>query len=175
MPKLMITVIMTAIGVSFGAPVEGGKIHKMKIFRHSAFSVSVPLDWDEKSESNDETIILSSKDGKDQLTVSVMFFKPGTNKSEIKKSFERYVQARRQAEREEAKGSLMLTDAPINDKGEYLFTKYGGYEKSSDRRFIALVTTENGKLLTFYVESLGTSDDHTNNLASEIFNSAEIK
>ncbi len=172
--KLIATTLAVTSIVS-GNVAEGGQKQKMKTYGHSAFSVAVPLDWEETPDSNDETIILRSKNGKDQLTISVMYFKPGTKREEVKKSFERYLETRREAERTETKGKAMLTDAKITDKGEYLFTKYGGYEKSSDRRFIALVTAENGKLLTFYVESLRTSDEHTNQLAAEIFNSAEIK
>ena len=171
----LIVVILATLSISFSSYADEGKKVKMKTYRHSVFSVSVPMDWEEKRESNDETVILNSKNGKDQLTISVMHFKPGTKKEDLKKSFERHLVARHQAEKVEAKGKVMLTDAKINDNGDFLYSKYGGYEKSIDRRFIALVTAEKGKLFTFYVESIGTSDEYTNNIAAEIFNSVEVK
>ena len=154
---------------------NAGQKSKMKTYRHADFSVTVPFDWEETKKSNDETVILISKNGKDQITISVMYFKPDIKKEEVKKSFQRYLEARRNAEKTETGGKVVLTDAKVTDNNEYLFTKYGGYEKSRDRRFIALVTAEKGKLLTFYVESLKTSDEHTNTLAAEIFDSVEIK
>lgn len=69
----------------------------------------------------------------------------------------------------------MLTDTNVDDGGDYLFTKYGGHEKAIDRRFIALIPAEKYKLFTFYVESTGSNDSHTNDLAARTFDSIEVR
>lgn len=99
---------------------------------------------------------------------------PQAAKAEQRKAFERYLEIRLDAEKAEAKGNLMLTKPQVREQEHHLFTKFGGYEKGTDRRFIALITMEKGKLLTFYVESLATSDDHVNALASQIFDGIEV-
>ncbi len=104
-----------------------------------------------------------------------MYFKAGVKKDDIKKSFINYLEARRKAELAETNGKVTLTDAKVNDGGDYLFTKYGGYEKAIDRRFIALITAEKLKLFTFYVESTGANDSYVNDLAAKTFDRIEVK
>lgn len=174
MRKLFTTTLFVAGLLSLGIT-EAGQQLKMKTFLHSDFSVSVPADWEETRDSNDETIVLASQNGKDRLTISVMYFKAGVKKDDIKKSFINYLEARRKAELAETNGKVTLTDAKVNDGGDYLFTKYGGYEKAIDRRFIALITAEKLKLFTFYVESTGANDSYVNDLAAKTFDRIEVK
>lgn len=174
MRKFFTSILCVAGLLSIGV-IEAGQQLKMKTFRHSDFSVSVPVDWEVARDSSDETVGLVSKNGRDRLTISVMYFKAGVHNEDIKRSFSNYLEARRKAEIAETNGNVMLTDAKVNDGGDYLFTKYGGYEKAVDRRFIALITAEKLKLFTFYVESTGTNDSHVNELAAKVFDSVGIK
>lgn len=174
MRKFFTTTLFVAGLLSLGVTEAGQKL-KMKTFHHSDFSVSVPIDWEETRDSNDETVVLTSQNGKDRLTISVMYFKAGVKNDDIRKSFGNYLEARRKAEISETNGKITLTEAIVNDGGDYLFTKYGGYEKAIDRRFIALITAEKLKLFTFYVESTGTNDSHVNDLAAKTFDSIEVK
>lgn len=167
---LLSAIIIAALGIF----VQGAIAEKMKTHRHSDFSVNLPRDWKEL-ESDDETVVLGSKNGKDRLTISIMRLKPGLSSKETRAYFEKILNIRLAAEKQVVDKDVMLTKPHIVAKETYIYAKYGGYEKSRDRRFIALLTSEKNKLLTFYVESLKTSDNHINTLAAAIFGTIVVK
>lgn len=166
--------VMAAATAVIGQPTEAKEV-QTKTYRHADFSVRVPFDWEEPTMSTDETVVLESKNKKASMTISVMHIEDGIEKAELKAAFMKFVQTRRNAEKEAATENVFLTEANVVDKGHMLYTKFGGYEKGADRQFIALITAERGKLLTFYIESVETTDGYVNNLAANVFNSIEVK
>jgi len=147
---------------------------KMKHIVKKTFTIDLPSDWKETNESSDETPIYESIDGADQLTVSIMQTKQGLSHEELKETFRQLVETRRKTENELSSGQTKLSDYQIKDDGDSLRTNFVGFEKAYDRRFINLILCEHGKLISFYLESSGTSDERLNSLAKSIFNSIVI-
>lgn len=90
-------------------------------------------------------------------------------------AIERLFRFRRSAEVEVSTDpeGVLHTEEEIVDGGSYLFSKYAGVHGPKERRFVALLTAGNGKMPCFYVESVGTSNEYINSLASGVLWSIE--
>jgi hypothetical protein len=64
---------------------------------------------------------------------------------------------------------VRLTAHQITAGNGFWYSKWGGREEAADRRTGTLVTLENKKLFTLYLESIGTSDQALDALADEVF------
>src|SRR5690606_24724378 len=149
------------------------KDRDMKTYNHMAFNVTVPDDW--QDDSDDRGIVLVSGDGQDTLTVSIMRFADGITKDQAMSTFRDYLEDRRNSEMKKAGDQLKLTDTEIKDEGTYMFSRFGGFDAATNRRFVTLVTAEKGKLLSFHLEtSEENSDEHINDLSWLIFESIEV-
>lgn len=146
----------------------------MKTYSHMAFNVTVPLDWQDETGPEDKTITLASADGQDKLTISIMRFADGITKEQAMTTFQHYLEDCRNREVKNSGGGMKLTDVDVNDQGAYMFTRYGGFDPSNNRRFVTLITAEKGKLLHFQLETTDDSDEYLNELSSTIFESIEV-
>ncbi len=65
--------------------------------------------------------------------------------------FTEFVRLRRASEAEVSDDpkDVLLTPEKIVNGGDYLFSKYAGIHGPADRRFAALITAENSKVLSF--------------------------
>jgi hypothetical protein len=146
-----------------------------RIFTHRDFELLVPKNWSfMEDESKRETVIFRAHDGNAQLTISLMYYERTISKGEVEKMFKRYVDVRRKAETD-LKPSPVLTDYTINTGDGYWYTKYRGHNKSTDQRSATLITTENGKMFTLYVEANRIDHDSLNSLATHIFSNFKVK
>lgn len=139
------------------------------------FELDVPDGWREPDESTDETVIYESPSGAERLTISIFHLTDGLQKSEIFDTIKKIVEMRRDSEKEMSEGKTTLSDYQIIDRGGAIFTNFVGYEKPLDRRLSNLVTAENRKLISFYLESAGTNDQLHNSLTKAVFSSIVIK
>ena len=140
-----------------------------------AFNVTVPDDWQDDSDPIDRAITLASGDGQDKLTINIMRFADGISKDQALTTFQHYLEDCRNNEMKKSGDQLKLTDTEIKDEGTYMFSRFGGFDPATNRRFVTLITAEKGKLLNFHLESSeNSSDDHINDLSSLIFESVEV-
>lgn len=150
----------------------------MKKYTNPDFSFVLPNEWPHRDESDDgaQISILRCPDEPTQLTISLRRYAIDTPWSTVVSAFTEFVRIRRSAETDicESPSDLILTPEEIVNGGEYLYCKYAGIHGPQDRRLAALLTAENGKMLCFYVESTGTSDDYFNEVANAIFESIEV-
>ena len=146
----------------------------MKTYNHMAFNVTVPDDWQDDTAPEDRTITLASEDGQDKLHITLMRFADGITKDQAMTTFQHYLEDRRNAEMKKSGDQMKLTDVDIKDEGNYMFSRYGGVDPATNRRFVTLITAEKGKLLTFQLETTDSSDEHINELSSSIFESVEV-
>jgi hypothetical protein len=146
-----------------------------RVFTHNDFELLVPKNWAfVQEESKRETVIFRAPDRNAQLTISLMYYKPTISKRELEKMFKRYVEVRRKAETD-VKPCPVLTDYTINAGDGYWYTKYAGREKSTDQCSATLITAENGKMFTLYVEGNEIDHDLLNGLATHIFSNFKVK
>jgi hypothetical protein len=146
----------------------------MKTYNHMAFNVTVPPDWQDDTAPEDRNITLVSEDGKDKLFITIMRFADGITKDQAMTTFQHYLEERRNAEMKKSGDQMKLTDVDIKDEGEFMFSRYGGFDAATNRRFVTLITAEKGKLLNFQLETEDTSDEYVNQLSSTIFESVEV-
>ena len=146
----------------------------MKTYSHMAFNVTVPDDWQDDTAPEDRTITLASGDGQDKLFITLMRFADGITKDQAMTTFQHYLEDRRSAEMKKSGDQMKLTDVDIKDEGNYMFSRYGGFDPATNRRFVTLITAEKGKLLSFQLETEDSSDEHINELSSSIFESVEV-
>ncbi len=151
------------------------KDRDMKTYNHMAFSVMLPDDWQDDSDPVERAITLASGDGQDKLTISILRFADGISKDQAMNTFKDYLEECRNKEVKKSGEQLKLTDTDIKDEGQFMFSRYGGFDASTNRRFVTLITAEKGKLLNFHLEtSEDSSDEHINELSSMIFESVEV-
>ncbi|MDV6034740.1 MAG: hypothetical protein F9B45_32540 [Phycisphaera sp. RhM] len=150
----------------------------MKKYSNSDFSFVLPDEWAcrDESDASMQLSVFECPDAASRVTVSLRRYAPETPHSDVAESFSEFVRIRRSAEVDvcDSPDDLVLTPEEIVNGGDYLYCKYAGIHGPQDRRLAALLTAENGKMLCFYVESSGTSDDYFNSLANSIFDSIEV-
>lgn len=146
-----------------------------KVFTHRDFEFLVPENWSFlENESKPETVMFRAPDGNAQLTISLMYYEPRTSKAEVEKTFKRYVEVRRKAETD-VEPSPVLTDYTIHTGDGCWYTKYAGLEKSTDHCSATLITSENGKMITLYVERNGIDHNSLSSLTTDIFSNFKVK
>jgi hypothetical protein len=148
---------------------------KMIHISKAAFEVDLPEGWTELKQSTAETPIFGDSSGKERLTVSLFFMKAGMSTNEVTDTVKKIVEMRRRSEQELSSGKTKLSDYTIINRDGAIFTNFVGYEREQNRRFTTLVTAENNKLISFYLESSAAADKKHNSLADAIFRSIEIK
>lgn len=146
----------------------------MKIYNHMAFNVTVPDDWQDDSDPMDRAITLASEDGQDKLVITIMRFAEGVTKDQALTTFQNYLEDCRSNDMKKLGDQLKLTEVDVKDEGAYMFSRYGGFDPATNRRFVTLLTAEKGKLLRFQLETAEGSDEHINDLSSSIFESVEV-
>lgn len=146
----------------------------MKTYNHMAFNVTVPDDWQDDSDPLDRNITLASGDGQDKLIVTIMRFADGVTKDQAMTTFQHYLEDCRSGEMKKSGDQVKLTDVEVKDEGNYMFSRYGGFDPATNRRFVTLLTAEKGKLLNFQLETSEGSDEYINELSSSIFESIEV-
>lgn len=150
------------------------KDRDMKTYNHMAFNVTVPLDWQDDTAPEDRTITLASGDGQEKLVITIMRFADGITKDQAMTTFQHYLEDCRNGEMKRSGDQMKLTDVEIKDEGNYMFSRYGGFDPATNRRFVTLITAEKGKLLNFKLETSEGSDEDINELSSKIFESIEV-
>ena len=150
----------------------------IKRYANSDFAFVLPGEWPYRDESDATTRItaIENPNAPARLTVSLRRFTPDTPPAVVAQAFTEFVRLRRAAEVEvsEDPEDVLLTEESIVDGGAFLYSKYAGIHGSAERRFAALLTAENGKMLCFYVESNLTSDEYFNSLTNDILDSIEV-
>ena len=150
----------------------------MKRYSNADFAFNLPDQWPYRDESDAtaQVAVFDCPDAPARLTISLRRYAPETPQTLVAEAFTEFVQIRRSAELEvsEDPEDILLTDEEIVDGGGYLFSKYAGVHGPADRRFAALIAAENGKMLCFYVESVGTSSEYLTDLANSIFDSVVV-
>lgn len=146
----------------------------MKIYNHMAFNVTLPDDWQDDTDPMDRAITLASGDGQDKLLITIMRFADGVTKDQAMTTFQNYLEECRNGDMKKSGDQAKLTDVEVKDEGAYMFSRYGGFDPSTNRRFVTLLTAEKGKLLKFQLETAEGSDEYINDLSSSIFESVEV-
>ena len=141
---------------------------------HVAFNL--PVGWTIVTEATASTpASFRSRDGKSQFTVTFQFFDPATPRAEVVKIFERYFDIRYEVERQQVTGSDVIRSFSTKQDQKSIWRTFAGLERNINRRFNGLIAAENGKLITFYIESLGRPGKSHNRLVQAIFGSVVIK
>jgi hypothetical protein len=150
-----------------------GKGCAVKLYKNEYCQFALPEEW--PCIPDPELAIFQSPDQRFRLTISVRPINRGIDNAETGALFSEYVRCRRLSELEVAqKDDVLLTPEQIVDGGGFWYSKYAGIHKSANRRVAALMTIENCKLVTFYVESVGTTDEDFNLLANFVFENANV-
>jgi hypothetical protein len=113
--------------------------------------ITFPSTWRVDSKSEDG-IVVRSANGREQATISVIFFKKAISFDE----FCRVCHHRVEAERKSLKDGFIHPDPPVPSEvngGFRLF--YTGGDKSTNRIFSAYLAQIEAEVLTVYLESLG--------------------
>jgi hypothetical protein len=150
-------------------------MNQQRVVRTSDFELRIPDGWDFLEEECDENqLSLRSANGKAGLTLSIRTYKGDETPKQAGDAFTGFVEIRRSAERETSP-EMDLSDIEINQGDGFWYSKWAGRNASTGKRTATLVTLENKKLYTLFVEALETTDEILADLADEIFNSFEVK
>lgn len=148
---------------------ETSVIPDQKVFRHTDFDFLFPTDWTFlEGESQPDRVVFQSTAENDQLMISIFYFVTSIPVEEAKIAFKRIVEHRRNAEKE-IQPAPNLTDYQIIENDGYIYAKWGSWISSENMRGITLITPENNKVYTLFLESYGTSDEHLNKTAGLVF------
>ena len=137
------------------------------------YNISIPKNWNYKHDS--ERAIFISDDNNCSLTISVFTYNKKLKSGELKDIFENYVNTRIKAEKEATKNDIKLTPIQINSENEFVYTRFNGLEKNTNRFFECLIIAENGKIITAYVESINIDQKKFLILSDKILTSLEVK
>lgn len=153
----------------------GKPVDEAQLFRTADFEFLMPEGWKFlESESQPDRVVFESADGLSRVTLSVMYLHRDLAREEARSTLARIVEHRRIAEAEPPH-RVRLTAHKITDGTDFWYSKWGGRDEAADRRTGTLVTLENKKLFTVYVESTGSSDQALDALANEVFGSFKTK
>ncbi len=111
--------------------------------------ITIPSGWS-KSHSEPERVNLTSKDERQQATISIMALsgKPSFD------DFKLICSHRLEAEKADAPNITLEQDEPFEDAGTFgMF--YSGKEPESGRFFSGYITQKGLEVITIYVESIG--------------------
>lgn len=112
--------------------------------------ILVPAGWT-KSNGGNERINITSPDGQQQATFSIMTF----DVSPTFADFKRICSNRLEAEKAHASDISITQDAPFEDAGTFgMF--FSGKESSTNRLFSGYVTQKGLEVHTIYLESIGS-------------------
>ena len=148
---------------------------EQKVFSTPDFALLVPSGWKLLEDgSSPDRVIFQAGDGSAQLTLSVMAFDPSTPSDSLGESFVRLVEHRRQAELAE-QPAPELTQAELKQGEGYWFAKWFGKIKATDQCSATLVTIENKRFFTLFIERQGIDAQAIGDLAQEIFTDFKAK
>lgn len=146
-----------------------------RLFRTADYEFLMPVGWKFlESESQPDRAAFESSDGRSRVTLSVMPMYREVSGEEARTVFTRIVDLRRQAEAEPTQRMKLAAHQIVDGRG-FWYSKWGGRDESADRRTGTLMTMENEKVFTLYVESIGTSDQSLDALANEVFGGFRAK
>lgn len=112
--------------------------------------ILIPAGWTKRNDGN-ERINITSPDGQQQVTFSIMNF----DISPTFADFKRICSDRLEAEKAQASDISITEDAPFEDAGTFgMF--FSGKESSTNRLFSGYVTQKGLEVHTVYLESIGT-------------------
>jgi hypothetical protein len=111
--------------------------------------IAIPAGWT-KSNDGPERINISSPDGLEQVTISIMSF----DKAPTFADFKRLCLIRLEAEKTDAPDISIKDEPPFDDAGTFGMN-YSGKEASSDRLFSGYVTQRGVEVHIIYVEGVG--------------------
>ncbi|MDO8554571.1 MAG: hypothetical protein Q7S22_07215 [Candidatus Micrarchaeota archaeon] len=159
-----------------GAKSKGVNLGKSTKLSTADYEVCVPLDW-KVFKSNEETgvIILRSSDNTYNMVISPTYYDSTLEQVKIEELFKRSLEVRINAERTSTKNDLVLSDQNVIVNKERIYVKYSGYEKVLLRIFTTFVIAEKGKLIFFYIESIGTNQEIFFNVCDLIVSSINVK
>ncbi len=111
--------------------------------------IAIPTGWT-KSNDGPERINITSADGLEQVTISIMTFDTAPTFAD----FKRLCLIRLEAERTDAPQVSIKDEAPFEYAGTFGMT-FGGEEASSNRLFSGYVTQKGAEVHTIYLEGVG--------------------
>jgi len=154
---------------------EESGMEDRRVFSTADFAILLPERWEFlETQSSPDRVNFRSEKGDAQLTISIMWFDPNTTQEKLDESFPRLVEIRRAAELD-IEPLPELTDFETVHADGYWYTKYAGKTPEYDRCTATLITIENHKLFTIYLERQGIDPEALNALASDIFSNFQVK
>ena len=147
-----------------------------KVFSTADFAFRMPEHWSFlESKSTPEQVVFQAQDSGAQLMISIMKFDQTASAKEATEAFSRVVEHRREAEQNQAPPPDELT--PIDSKqGEALsYARWYGKVKETDQCSATLVTLENNKLFTLFIERQGIDPQAIADLSQELFANFKVK
>jgi len=137
----------------------------IKDYKHDYFTVKIPKHWIRSNESDSLCEILKSPDNTAQLSVSIMEYMEDMSKKKMKKIFKELIVARRKAETHESQTKLVANSEWNIDS---FITEWTGVESSINRNTSTKMIAKNGKMLTFYIETINATEQMHETLSSTI-------
>jgi len=140
-----------------------------------AFSVTLPGEWSRRSEDDGSRIVFKSSSGREQLTVSLIFWSHRREPEQRLSNFNRVLELRQQAEIHEFAPSAITMTAPVVTEQSGIHAgRYSGSEPAAQRRFNCLLLCSSSLVATFYYEAVGLPQSEAEERASAILASAKL-
>lgn len=136
----------------------------------------LPLGWKmEKEATTDSPANYLSGNEKIQLLLTYWFYDPEIPKTELNVIFDKYFDVRLATETRYMGQRDIIQAFTKKYDDTSVWKSFAGFERTTNRRFNGLVAAKNGKLLTFYIESIGEPENEHNELVMAVFASVVIK
>jgi len=137
---------------------------------------NLPPDWVNIVPMSETTpSVFQTIDKKSNLTVTYQFHEKGISSEELESLFRAYFEVRIGEEQKHLTDQDVLEFSELRNDGVSVWQTFAGLERKTKRRFNGLVVAQNGKLVTFYSESLNIEIKKHNELVQRLFGSVEIK
>lgn len=136
----------------------------------------IPLGWKiEREATTDSPANYLSDNEKSQLTLTYYFYDPKIPKTELNLIFDKYFDVRLATETRILGQRDIIRAFTKKYDDTSVWRSFAGFERTTNRRFNGLVAAENGKLLTFYIETIGRPKNEHIELVMTVFTSVVIK
>jgi len=146
-----------------------------RVFRTADFEFCIPEGWQfVEPASRRDRVVFRSADGKSQLALSIIQLEREPEREKARAVLARLIEHRRTAETQPS-SDVSLSAYEIITRDGYSYVKWLGREEKSSRWTATLLTMENKKIFTLYVESIGKSEHAIEAIADRVFSSFRAK
>lgn len=140
-----------------------------------AFQLTLPGEWSAIPSNDAARWTYASKDGHENLTVSIFGDLSKMSPEEKSSSFRKIVGIRQKAETKfRGSESVEVSDPTFGESDGVLAARYLGVDRARRSRFHCLLLASSLTVTTFYYEALDFSESEAEAHAKEIFNSISV-